>query len=78
MNDKWGNGSILSLRWRLTTGFATLQYSDSTLESLHVPVLLLRLRLTLAGTRRKPTPLFVHCGNGKKTIINETSYFYEF
>lgn len=38
----------------LTTGVATLQYSDLTLRSLHVPVLLLRLRLTLAVTGANP------------------------
>jgi hypothetical protein len=42
---------------QLTTGFALLQYPYLTLGSLHVPVLLLRLRLTVAGTRRKPTTL---------------------
>ena len=41
----------------ITTGFATLQYPDVMLGSLHVPVLLSRLRLTLAGTQRKPTTL---------------------
>ena len=44
---------------RITTGFATLQYLYPTLGSLHVPVLLLKLRLTLAGTRRKPKTLAV-------------------
>lgn len=50
---------------RITTEFATLQYPESTLRSLHVPVLLLRLRLTFppltacrAGVlqRTEPTP----------------------
>jgi len=44
-------------RLQLTAEFATLQYLYATLGSLHMPVLLLRLRLTLAGTRRKPTTL---------------------
>jgi hypothetical protein len=39
----------------LTTMFSTLQYPYPTVGSL--PVLLLRLRLTLAGIQRKPTTL---------------------
>jgi hypothetical protein len=48
---------LFACNGQITRGFATLQYPYPTLGSLHVPVLLLRLRLTLAGTRRKPTTL---------------------
>jgi hypothetical protein len=50
---------------QLTTGFATLQYPYATLGLLHVPVLLLKLRLTLAGTQRKPASLSAHCRQEK-------------
>ena len=53
--------SSLKCRHRfLTTGVAALQYLNTTLGPPHVPALLLRLRLTLAGTRHKRTTLHAY------------------